>query len=161
MGYVIKLLAIAKDAGSPIESRAPRRSCGASCWRRWELQRGLRARRRGQAGALTGSAPAACHRSAVVGDVMEMARRIKAGAGARAPAVAGRDARILPMDEVACPCYVRIRPGQAGVLAAVAGSSPATDQHRERDQKAAKAGGADRADDPRGEGGGRERARGG
>ena len=128
LGYVIKLLAIAKDAGGAIEVRVhptlvPARFLLATVGGAFNA-----VYVRGDAvgptlfyGLGAGSLPTA---SAVVGDVMEMARRIKAGAGApRPPAVALSATReILPMDEVVCPCYIRIQAlDKPGVLAAVAG----------------------------------------
>lgn len=128
LGYVIKLLAIAKDAGGAIEVRVhptlvPVRFLLATVGGAFNA-----VYVRGDAvgptlfyGLGAGSLPTA---SAVVGDVMEMARRIKAGAGAPKPlAVALAATReILPMDEVVCPCYIRIQAlDKPGVLAAVAG----------------------------------------
>ncbi len=128
LGYVIKLLAIAKDAGGPIEVRVhptlvPVRFLLATVGGAFNA-----VYVRGDAvgptlfyGLGAGSLPTA---SAVVGDIMEMARRIKAGAGAPPPlAVALAATReILPMDEVVSPCYIRIQAlDKPGVLAAVAG----------------------------------------
>jgi len=128
LGYVIKLLAIAKDAGGAIEVRVhptlvPARFLLATVSGVFNA-----VYVRGDAvgptlfyGLGAGSLPTA---SAVVGDVMEMARRIKAGAGAPPPpAVALTSTReILPLDEVVCPCYIRIQAlDKPGVLAAVAG----------------------------------------
>jgi len=128
LGYVIKLLAIAKDAGGAIEVRVhptlvPARFLLATVGGAFNA-----VYVRGDAvgptlfyGLGAGSLPTA---SAVVGDVMELARRIKAGAGAPKPlAVALAATReILPMDEVVCPCYIRIQAlDKPGVLAAVAG----------------------------------------
>jgi len=128
LGYVIKLLAIAKDAGGAIEVRVhptlvPHRFLLATVGGAFNA-----VYVRGDAvgptlfyGLGAGSMPTA---SAVVGDVMEMARRIKAGPGAPPPlAVALRATReIMPMDEVSSPCYIRIQAlDKPGVLAAVAG----------------------------------------
>ncbi|MHB8834928.1 MAG: homoserine dehydrogenase [Candidatus Methylomirabilia bacterium] len=128
LGYVIKLLAIAKDAGGAIEVRVhptlvPARFLLATVGGAFNA-----VYVRGDAvgptlfyGLGAGSLPTA---SAVVADVMEMARRIKAGAGAPKPlAVALAPTReVLPMDEVVCPCYIRIQAlDKPGVLAAVAG----------------------------------------
>jgi homoserine dehydrogenase len=128
LGYVIKLLAIAKDAGGAIEVRVhptlvPARFLLATVGGAFNA-----VYVRGDAvgptlfyGLGAGSLPTA---SAVVGDVMEMARRVKAGACAPPPpAVALAATReILPMDEVSCPCYIRIQAlDKPGVLAAVAG----------------------------------------
>jgi homoserine dehydrogenase len=128
LGYVIKLLAIAKDAGGAIEVRVhptlvPARFLLATVGGAFNA-----VYVRGDAvgptlfyGLGAGSLPTA---SAVVGDVMEMARRVKAGAGAPAPPAVALAAtrKILPMDEVVCPCYIRIQAlDRPGVLAAVAG----------------------------------------
>jgi homoserine dehydrogenase len=128
LGYVIKLLAIAKDAGGAIEVRVhptlvPARFLLATVGGAFNA-----VYVRGDAvgptlfyGLGAGSFPTA---SAVVGDVMEMARRIKAGAGAPKPLAVALTAtrEILPMDEVVCPCYIRIQAlDKPGVLAAVAG----------------------------------------
>jgi homoserine dehydrogenase len=128
LGYVIKLLAIAKDAGGAIEVRVhptlvPARFLLATVGGAFNA-----VYVRGDAvgptlfyGLGAGSLPTA---SAVVGDVMEMARRVRAGAGAAPPlSVALAPTReILPMDEVVCPCYIRIQAlDKPGVLASVAG----------------------------------------
>ena len=128
LGYVIKLLAIAKDAGGAIEVRVhptlvPARFLLATVGGAFNA-----VYVRGDAvgptlfyGLGAGSLPTA---SAVVGDVMELARRIKAGAGAPKPLAVALTAtrEILPMDEVVCPCYIRIQAlDKPGVLAAVAG----------------------------------------
>ena len=128
LGYVIKLLAIAKDAGGAIEVRVhptlvPARFLLATVGGAFNA-----IYVRGDAvgpslfyGLGAGSLPTA---SAVVGDVMELARRVRAGKGAPAPpAVALAATReVLPMDEVVSPCYVRIQAlDKPGVLAAVAG----------------------------------------
>lgn len=128
LGYVIKLLAIAKDAGGPIEVRVhptlvPARFLLATVGGAFNA-----IYVRGDAvgptlfyGLGAGSLPTA---SAVVGDVMELARRVRAGKGAPPPpAVALAPTReILPLDEVSCPCYIRIQAlDKPGVLAAVAG----------------------------------------
>ena len=133
LGYVIKLLAIAKDAGGAIEVRVhptlvPTRFLLATVGGAFNA-----VYVRGDAvgptlfyGLGAGSLPTA---SAVVGDVMEMARRVKAGAGAPPPpAVAiGATREVLSMDEVVCPCYIRIQAlDKPGVLAASPGSSAAT-----------------------------------
>jgi homoserine dehydrogenase len=128
LGYVIKLLAIAKDAGGAIEVRVhptlvPSRFLLATVGGAFNAVY-LRGDAVGPTlfyGLGAGSMPTA---SAVVGDIMEMARRVKAGAGAPKPlAVALTAAReIMPMDEVSCPCYIRIQAlDKPGVLAAVAG----------------------------------------
>lgn len=128
LGYFIKLLAIAKDAGGAIEVRVhptlvPSRFLLATVGGAFNA-----VYVRGDAvgptlfyGQGAGSLPTA---SAVVGDVMEMARRVRAGSGAPAPpAVALAPTReVLPMDEVVCPCYIRIQAlDRPGVLAAIAG----------------------------------------
>jgi len=128
LGYVIKLLAIAKDAGGAIEVRVhptlvPARFLLATVGGAFNAIY-LRGDAVGPTlfyGLGAGSMPTA---SAVVGDIMEMARRIRAGAGAPPPpAVALAPTReILPMDEVVCPCYIRIQAlDRPGVLANVAG----------------------------------------
>jgi len=128
LGYVIKLLAIAKDAGGAIEVRVhptlvPARFLLATVGGAFNAVY-LRGDAVGPTlfyGLGAGSLPTA---SAVVGDIMEMARRIKAGAAAPPPLpVAVRATReILPMDEVVSPCYIRIQAlDKPGVLAAVAG----------------------------------------
>jgi homoserine dehydrogenase len=128
LGYVIKLLAIAKDAGGAIEVRVhptlvPSRFLLATVGGAFNA-----IYVRGDAvgptlfyGLGAGSLPTA---SAVVGDVMEMARRIRAGAGAPPPPAVALTAtrEVLPMDAVLCPCYIRIQAlDKPGVLAAVAG----------------------------------------
>jgi homoserine dehydrogenase len=128
LGYVIKLLAIAKDAGGAIEVRVhptlvPTRFLLATVGGAFNAVY-LRGDAVGPTlfyGLGAGSLPTA---SAVVGDIMEMARRVRAGAGAPPPlAVAlGATREILPIDEVVCPCYIRIQAlDKPGVLAAVAG----------------------------------------
>jgi homoserine dehydrogenase len=128
LGYVIKLLAIAKDGGEAIEvhvhpTLVPARFLLATVAGAFNAVY-LRGDAVGPTlfyGLGAGSLPTA---SAVVGDVMEMARRIRAGKGAPpVPAVALAPTRqVLPIDEVVCPCYVRIQAlDKPGVLAAVAG----------------------------------------
>jgi homoserine dehydrogenase len=127
-GYVIKLLAIAKEAGGAIEVRVhptlvPARFLLATVGGAFNA-----IYIRGDAvgptlfyGLGAGSLPTA---SAVVGDVMEMARRVRAGKGAPPPPPVALAATrpVLPMDEVVCPCYIRIQAlDKPGVLAAVAG----------------------------------------
>jgi homoserine dehydrogenase len=128
LGYVIKLLAIAKDADGAIEVRVhptlvPARFLLATVGGAFNA-----VYVRGDAvgptlfyGLGAGSLPTA---SAVVSDVMEMARRIHAGQGAPPPLPIALAATrpVLPMDEVVCPCYIRIQAlDKPGVLAAVAG----------------------------------------
>jgi homoserine dehydrogenase len=128
LGYVIKLLGIVKDAGGAIEARVhptlvPAKFLLATVGGAFNA-----VYVRGDAvgptlfyGLGAGSLPTA---SAVVGDCMEMARRIAAGKGALAPpAVAVTATReVLPIDEVVCPCYLRVMAlDKPGVLAAIAG----------------------------------------
>ncbi len=128
LGYVIKLLAIAKEAGDAIEARVhptlvPARFLLATVGGAFNAVY-VRGDAVGPAlfyGLGAGSLPTA---SAVVGDVMDLARRVRAGAGAAAPLPVPLSAsrQVLPMDEVVCPCYIRIQAlDKPGVLAAVAG----------------------------------------
>jgi homoserine dehydrogenase len=128
LGYVIKLLAIAKDAGGAIEVRVhptlvPARFLLATVGGAFNAVY-LRGDAVGPTlfyGLGAGSLPTA---SAVVGDVMEMARRVRVGSGAPPPLPVALAAtrEVLPMDEVVCPCYIRIQAlDKPGVLAAVAG----------------------------------------
>lgn len=61
--------------------------------------------------------------SAIVGDIIDAARRVAAGEGPvplRTALTAERE--IVPMDEVVCPCYIRfMSPDRPGVLAAISG----------------------------------------
>ena len=128
LGYVIKLLAIAKDAGGAIEVRVhptlvPSRFLLATVGGAFNAiyVRGDAVGPTLLYGLGAGSLPTA---SAVVGDVMEMARRVRAGKGAPPPPSVALAAtrEVLPMDEVVSPCYVRIQAlDKPGVLAAVAG----------------------------------------
>jgi homoserine dehydrogenase len=128
LGYVIKLLGIVKDTGEAIEVRVhptlvPARFLLATVGGAFNA-----VYVRGDAvgptlfyGLGAGSLPTA---SAVVGDIMELARRHAAGKGAAGlPAVAVAATRaILPMAEVVCPYYIRIMAlDKPGVLAAIAG----------------------------------------
>lgn len=128
LGYVIKLLAIAKDAGGAIEVRVhptliPAKSLLATIGGAFNAisVRGDAAGPTLFHGLGAGSLPTA---SAVVGDLMELARRHVAGKGARGlpvPAIAAVR-EILPVEEVVCPYYIRFMAlDKPGVLAAIAG----------------------------------------
>jgi homoserine dehydrogenase len=127
LGYVIKLLAVAKDEGERVEARVhptmvPERHLLATVGDAFNA-----IYIRGDAvgptlfyGLGAGSMPTA---SAVVGDLVELARRVKSGAGS-SPLRLGIEEtrRIVPMEEVACPCYIRfMSPDRPGVLAAISG----------------------------------------
>jgi len=127
LGYTIKLLAVAKAVDGRVEARVhptmiPERHLLATVREAFNaiyvqgdavgptLFYGLGA----------GSLPTA---SAVVGDLMEMARLRQGGEGpAPLPMEAEPSKAIVPMAEVSCPYYVRfMSPDRPGVLAAISG----------------------------------------
>ena len=127
LGYAITLLAVAKASGDRVEARVhptmvPRRQLLATVGDAFNA-----IYIRGDAvgptlfyGLGAGSLPTA---SAVVGDLMDLARDIAAGTGA-SPLRAGlREVReVVPMEEVTCPYYIRfMSPDRPGVLAAISG----------------------------------------
>jgi homoserine dehydrogenase len=128
LGYVIKLLAIAKDAGGAIEVGVQPTLVPAKILLATVSGAFNAVYVRGDAvgptlftGLGAGSLPTA---SAVVGDVMEMARRVAAGKGAPPPPAVAADVRrqILPPDEVVSPSYIRLTAlDKPGVLASIAG----------------------------------------
>jgi homoserine dehydrogenase len=67
-----------------------------------------------------GSLPTA---SAVVADLVEMARSIRTGGGPSPFRITLEEERpIVPMEEVRCPCYIRfMSPDRPGILAAISG----------------------------------------
>jgi homoserine dehydrogenase len=127
LGYTIKLLAVAKAVGKRVEARVhptmvPSRHLLATVREAFNaiyiqgdsvgptLFYGLGA----------GSLPTA---SAVVGDLMEMARRRQGGEGVSPlPMEPEQSTQVVPMEEVSCPYYIRfMSPDRPGVLAAISG----------------------------------------
>jgi homoserine dehydrogenase len=128
LGFTIKLLAVAKTNGDRIEARVhptmvPSRHLLATVGGVYNAIY-LRGDAVGPTllyGLGAGSLPTA---SAVVGDLMELARRRAAGAPGPVPLGIGLEPakEILPMDEVVCPYYIRFMSiDRPGVLAAIAG----------------------------------------
>ncbi len=128
LGYVVKLLAVAKDAGEAVEVRVnptlvPAKFLLATVGGAFNAVY-LRGDFVGPTlfyGLGAGSHPTA---SAVVSDVMELARGLAAGAAAPPPlpVPTGASRPVLPLDEVVCPRYLRVMAlDRPGVLAAVAG----------------------------------------
>jgi homoserine dehydrogenase len=127
LGYVVKLLAVAKASGERIEARVhptmiPMRHLLATVGDAFNA-----IYIRGDAvgptllyGLGAGSLPTA---SAVVGDLVEMARSIRSGGSPSPLRIALEEERpIVPMEEVRCPCYIRfMSPDRPGILAAIAG----------------------------------------
>jgi len=127
LGYAVKLLAVAKASGERVEARVhptliPKSHLLADVG---DVFNAIYVR--GDAvgptlfyGLGAGRMPTA---SAVVGDLIEMARGMKSG-GRPSPLVINleEEREIVPMDEVECPCYIRfMSPDRPGVLAAVSG----------------------------------------
>jgi homoserine dehydrogenase len=134
LGYTIKLLAITKDDGNEIEARVH-----PTMIRQGHLLAGV-------AGAFNaiyvhsealgptmyygqgaGQLPTA---TAVIADILEIARRRRAGSYGGAPALgypttAIREARVKPIDDVLCEYYLRFmardQPGVLGAIASVLG----------------------------------------
>ena len=127
LGYAVKLLAVAKASGERVEARVhptlvPKSHLLADVGGVFNAIY-LRGDAVGPTlfyGLGAGRMPTA---SAVVGDLIEMARGMRTG-GAPSPLVINlaEEREIVPMDEVECPCYIRfMSPDQPGVLAAVSG----------------------------------------
>jgi homoserine dehydrogenase len=127
LGYAVKLLAVAKASGERVEARVhptlvPESHLLADVG---DVYNAIYLR--GDAvgptlfyGLGAGRMPTA---SAVVGDLIEMARGMRAGC-APSPLVINleEEREIVPMEEVECPCYIRfMSPDQPGILAAVSG----------------------------------------
>jgi homoserine dehydrogenase len=127
LGYTIKLLAVAKSVGERVEARVhptmvPNRHLLATVGDAFNA-----VYIRGDAvgptlfyGRGAGSLPTA---SAVVGDLMDLARRTRAGTGATPLRMGLQETReVVPMEEVSCPYYIRfMSPDRPGVLAAISG----------------------------------------
>lgn len=127
LGYTIKLLAVAKSSGDRVEARVhptmvPNRHLLATVGDAFNA-----VYIRGDAvgptlfyGRGAGSLPTA---SAVVGDLMTLARRMRSGAGATPLRMGLEETReVVPMEEVSCPYYIRfMSPDRPGVLAAISG----------------------------------------
>jgi homoserine dehydrogenase len=127
LGYVVKLLAVAKAGGERVEARVhptmiPKGHLLATVG---DVFNAIYIR--GDAvgptllyGLGAGSLPTA---SAVVADLVEMARSIRAGGGPSPFRITLEEERpIVPMAEVRCPCYIRfMSPDRPGILAAISG----------------------------------------
>jgi homoserine dehydrogenase len=127
LGYAVKLLAVAKASGERVEARVhptliPKSHLLADVG---DVFNAIYVR--GDAvgptlfyGLGAGRMPTA---SAVVGDLIEMARGMRAGGRPSQLVINLEEEReIVPMDEVECPCYIRfMSPDRPGVLAAVSG----------------------------------------
>ena len=134
LGYVVKLLAIAKDDDGAIEARVhptmvparhPLAGVGGAYNAIYIHGEALGASMYFGLGA--GQLPTA---TAVLADVLEIARQRAAGAhGAGAPALGYptplKRARVKPMDDVVCEYYLRFmardRPGSLGAIASILG----------------------------------------
>lgn len=134
LGYVVKLLAIAKDDNGAIEARVhptmvparhPLAGVGGAYNAIYIHGEALGASMYFGLGA--GQLPTA---TAVLADVLEIARQRAAGArGAGAPALGYptplKRARVKPMDDVVCEYYLRFmardRPGSLGAIASILG----------------------------------------
>lgn len=128
LGYTVKLLAVAKASGERVEARVhptmvPNRHLLATVG---DVFNAIYIR--GDAvgptllyGLGAGSLPTA---SAVVGDLIDMARQLRGGAGGVAPLQMGleRALEVVPMEEVTCQYYIRfMSPDRPGILATIAG----------------------------------------
>jgi homoserine dehydrogenase len=127
LGYAVKLLAVAKSSGDRVEARVhptmiPRSHLLADVGDVFNAIY-LRGDAVGPTlfyGLGAGRLPTA---SAVVSDLVEMARGLRTGSGP-SPLVINlaEEKEVVPMDEVECPCYIRfMSPDRPGILAAISG----------------------------------------
>ncbi len=128
LGYTVKLLAVAKAVGERVEARVhptmiPARHLLATVGDAFNAIyiRGDAVGPTLYYGAGAGSLPTA---SAVVGDLVTLARSLQGGEGGFPPLRIGleQERSIVPMEDVSCPYYIRfMSPDRPGVLAAISG----------------------------------------